>query len=216
MIIIAGLRRFARIARTLMKIGLSLGIARIAPICVANLQCTAVAAIRLRMRMRILTCPENSLANFGHEISKGKLRINPLAIANGFANEIAKILFSLRKFRANGRLRQNSLALANAMAWCTQLRIAGPSKSCHFPCASDIECIKISPSSAVAAAILIAPSKIVRCLRPQDARFRLRSKIASEWRFSLRSNQAKLISTAETSSLRYPSLEWKFASEWRC
>ena len=38
-------------------------------------ECTAVAAIRLRMRMRILTRPENSLANFGRQISKRKLRI---------------------------------------------------------------------------------------------------------------------------------------------
>ena len=48
------------------------------------------------------------------------MRRNPLANANGFANEMAKISFSLRKFLANGRLRQNSLAIANAMAWCTQ------------------------------------------------------------------------------------------------
>ena len=34
----------------------------------------------------------------------------------------SKNSFSLRKFLANGRLRQNSLAIANAMAWCTQLR----------------------------------------------------------------------------------------------
>ena len=34
---------------------------------------------------------------------------------------MAKISFSLRKFLANGRLRQNSLAIANAMAWCTQV-----------------------------------------------------------------------------------------------
>ena len=38
-------------------------------------ECTAVAAMQLRMRMRILTRPENSLANFGRQISKGKLRI---------------------------------------------------------------------------------------------------------------------------------------------
>ena len=38
----------------------------------------------------------------------------------GFANEIAKISFSLRKFLANGPLRQNLLAIANAMAWRTQ------------------------------------------------------------------------------------------------
>ena len=36
-------------------------------------ECTAVAAIRLRMRMRILTHPENSLA--ASEISEKKLRI---------------------------------------------------------------------------------------------------------------------------------------------
>ena len=38
-------------------------------------ECTAVAAIQLRMRMRILTRPENSLANFSHQTSKKKLRI---------------------------------------------------------------------------------------------------------------------------------------------
>ena len=37
-------------------------------------ECTAVAAIPLRMRMRILTRPENSLANFCHQISNEKLR----------------------------------------------------------------------------------------------------------------------------------------------
>ena len=38
-------------------------------------ECTAVAAIQLRMRMRILTRPENSLANFKDQTSKKKLRI---------------------------------------------------------------------------------------------------------------------------------------------
>ena len=38
-------------------------------------ECTAVAAIQLRMRMRILTRPENSLANLNHQTSKKKLRI---------------------------------------------------------------------------------------------------------------------------------------------
>ena len=38
-------------------------------------ECAAVAAIRLRMRMRLLTRPENSLANFGHQILRKKLRI---------------------------------------------------------------------------------------------------------------------------------------------
>ena len=37
-------------------------------------ECTAVAAIQLQMRMRILTHPENSLANLIHLISKQKLR----------------------------------------------------------------------------------------------------------------------------------------------
>ena len=50
------------------------------------------------------------------------LRRNSLANANGFANEMAKSSSSLRKFLANGCLRQNSLAIANAMAWCTQKR----------------------------------------------------------------------------------------------
>ena len=78
-------------------------------------ECTAVAAIRL-LRMRILMRPKNSLESCCH------LRINSLAIANGFAKEVAKLSFSLRKFLANGRLRQNSLVIANAMAWCTQDR----------------------------------------------------------------------------------------------
>ena len=38
-------------------------------------ECTAVAAIQLRMRMRILTRPEDSLAKFSRQISKKKLRI---------------------------------------------------------------------------------------------------------------------------------------------
>ena len=49
------------------------------------------------------------------------MRRNSLANSNDFANEIAKMSASLRKFLANGRLRQNSLAIANAMAWCTQV-----------------------------------------------------------------------------------------------
>ena len=55
---------------------------------------------------------DNSLANFSHQISNKKLRTNSLVNANGFA----------RKFLANGRLRQKLLAIANAMAWCTQYR----------------------------------------------------------------------------------------------
>ena len=47
---------------------------------------------------------------------------NSLTNANGFANEIAKISSSLQKFVANGSLRQNSLAIENAMVWCTQSR----------------------------------------------------------------------------------------------
>ena len=38
-------------------------------------ECTAVAAIQLRMRMQILTRSENSQANFSHQISNQKLRI---------------------------------------------------------------------------------------------------------------------------------------------
>ena len=41
------------------------------------------------------------------------LRIISLAMANGFANEIAKISFSLLKLLANGRSRQNSLMIAD-------------------------------------------------------------------------------------------------------
>ena len=78
---------------------------------------TAIAAIRLRMRMRILARPENSPAKVRPPNLKGKvanhaLRIISLAItklSNGFANEMAKLSFSLWKFLANGRLRQNSL-----------------------------------------------------------------------------------------------------------
>ena len=44
---------------------------------------------------------------------------NSPAHANGFAS-VVKIAFSLRKFLANGSPRQNSLAIANAMAWCSQ------------------------------------------------------------------------------------------------
>ena len=73
------------------------------------------------MRMRILTRPDNSLANFSQKAANEALRKNSLANANGFANENDKISFSLLKFLANGRLRLNSLALANAMVWCTQL-----------------------------------------------------------------------------------------------
>ena len=74
----------------------------------------AVAAIPLRMR--ILTRSEDLLANFGHQIS---VRINLRAIAN----EVAQKMFSLWKSLANGRLRQNLLAIANATAWCTQARV---------------------------------------------------------------------------------------------
>ena len=38
-------------------------------------ECTVVAAIQLRMRMRILMRPKNSIANFSHQISHEKLRI---------------------------------------------------------------------------------------------------------------------------------------------
>ena len=47
------------------------------------------------------TRPQNSLANSCHEISEKAanypLRIDSLALANGFANEMAKISFSLQK-----------------------------------------------------------------------------------------------------------------------
>ena len=48
------------------------------------------------------------------------LRRNSLANANGFANAIAKISSSVRRFLSNGGLRRHSIATANAMAWCTQ------------------------------------------------------------------------------------------------
>ena len=44
------------------------------------------------------------------------MRRNLLANANDFANEIANILSSLRKFLANGSLRRDSLAIANAIS----------------------------------------------------------------------------------------------------
>ena len=60
--------------------------------------------------------------NLKQKAANQALRRDSLANVNGFANEkMAKISFSLRKFLTNGRLRQNSLAIANAMAWCTQL-----------------------------------------------------------------------------------------------
>ena len=43
---------------------------------------------------------------------------------------MTEISFSLRKFLANGRLRQDSLAIANAMAWCTQM---GPGRARMAP-----------------------------------------------------------------------------------
>ena len=56
-------------------------------------ECTAVAAIPLRMRMRMLTRPDNSLANYLPPNLKEKaanlaLRRNSLANANVFANEM--------------------------------------------------------------------------------------------------------------------------------
>ena len=49
------------------------------------------------MQLRILMRPEHSLAKFSDKISNRKLRIK------------------------NGRLQQNSLAIANATSWCTQI-----------------------------------------------------------------------------------------------
>ena len=59
--------------------------------------------------------------NLNEKVANQALRINSLAIANGFANAMAKLSFLLQKLLANGRLQQNSLAIANAMAWCTQI-----------------------------------------------------------------------------------------------
>ena len=53
---------------------------------------TAVAAIQLRMRMRILTRPENSLANFNHQITNKSCE---LSVAKEFASANA----FMRKFR---------------------------------------------------------------------------------------------------------------------
>ena len=58
--------------------------------------------------------------NLKQKAANEALRRNPLANANGFANETARISSSLQKFLANGRLRLNALAFANVMAWCTQ------------------------------------------------------------------------------------------------
>ena len=56
------------------------------------------------------------------------LRINSLAIANSFANEMAKVSFSLLKALANGRLRQTPLAIGILrMRWLGALR--GESKA---------------------------------------------------------------------------------------
>ena len=61
----------------------------------------------MRMRMRILKCPVNLLVclppNLKEKVANQALQINLLAIVNGFANEIARILFSLRKILANAR-----------------------------------------------------------------------------------------------------------------
>ena len=59
---------------------------------------------------------EISPPNLKEEAANKALRRNSLANANGFANETTKIVL----VGANGRLRQNLLAIANAMAWCTQ------------------------------------------------------------------------------------------------
>ena len=58
---------------------------------------------------------------------------------NGFANEIAKLLSSLRTFLANGRLRLNSLAIANAMAWCTQVACQGYRITLQIPAQDPIQ-----------------------------------------------------------------------------
>ena len=58
------------------------------------------------MRMRILTHPENYFAsenqpqNLKQKAANFALRRNSLANASGFANDIANILSSLRKFVA--------------------------------------------------------------------------------------------------------------------
>ena len=68
--------------------------------------------------------------NLKQEVANYALRRNSLAKAKDFANEMAKIPFSLRNFLANGSLRQKSLAIANAMAWCTQS--PSPIKTLHM------------------------------------------------------------------------------------
>ena len=78
-------------------------------------ECTTVASKWLRLRMRILTHPEEFVSEFA-----GRAKSHTKGCKKGFANAMAKLLFLLRKFLANGRLRQNSLAIAHAMAWCTQ------------------------------------------------------------------------------------------------
>ena len=72
--------------------------------------------------------PQNSLANFSQSQRKSCGSSAAKLIASGFANEIAKCSSSLYKFLANGRLRQNSLAIANATAWCTQVQTTSKPK----------------------------------------------------------------------------------------
>ena len=58
--------------------------------------------------------------NLKEKAANSALRRNSLMNAKVFANEMANVSSSLWKFLANGCMRQNSLAIANATAWCTQ------------------------------------------------------------------------------------------------
>ena len=78
-------------------------------------ECELRRAPKIRKRIFATKCPKEKHANEA-------LRINSIAIAKGFANEMAKFSFLPWKFLANGRLRQNSRAIANSMAWSTQVR----------------------------------------------------------------------------------------------
>ena len=91
----------------------------------------------------------------------------------GFANEIAKISSLLRKFLANGSLRQNLLAIANAMAWCTQPLtplVFRDQKSYPIGRISQVEeCLSVSNSReranravAIIAAIFEAPECLLK------------------------------------------------------
>ena len=91
-------------------------------------ECSAVAAIQLRMR-NANSDPRQNFANFHQQMSKKKCK---LSIAKEFASdyewfakEIVKSVSLLWNFLTSGSLQRKSLAIANAMAWCTQVWTPG-------------------------------------------------------------------------------------------